>query len=82
MGVNTVAVIQARMGSTRLPGKVLRTVLGRPLLGYLIERVAKSKLIDLVVVATTCCQDDKVISDFCRDIGVACPLCQDSCPVS
>ena len=72
MGVNTVAVIQARMGSTRLPGKVLRTVLGRPLLGYLIERVAKSKLIDLAVVATTCCQDDKVISDFCRDIGVAC----------
>ncbi|MFT8318214.1 MAG: glycosyltransferase family protein [Sporolactobacillus sp.] len=53
------AIIQARMGSTRLPGKVLKQVLGRPLLAYQIERVNRSKWIDECMVATT----DQIIDD-------------------
>ena len=48
-----VAIIQARFGSTRLPGKVLRDILGKPMLGRVIERLKISQLIDEIVVATT-----------------------------
>lgn len=48
-----VAVVQARMGSTRLPGKVLKEVLSRPLLSYQIERMKKVQNIDELVIATT-----------------------------
>lgn len=48
-----VAIVQARMGSTRLPGKVLKEVLSRPLLSYQIERMKKIQNIDELVIATT-----------------------------
>ena len=51
--VNTVAIIQARMGSTRLPGKVMRRLCGTTVLGWVIRRVKASPLVDDVVVATT-----------------------------
>lgn len=49
--MHTLAIIQARMGSTRLPGKVLAEVNGRPLLWYVIRRVQLAKRVDQVVVA-------------------------------
>lgn len=52
-GSRTVGIIQARTGSTRLPGKVLLPLLGRPILCRVIERSARARLIDRVVVATT-----------------------------
>ena len=60
-----VAIIQARMGSTRLPGKVLMKVGNQVLLSFMIKRVFKSKLIDKVVVATTTNQSDNEIESFC-----------------
>lgn len=48
----TVAIIQARRGSSRLPDKVLKQVAGRPLLAHMIERVKRSKYLDEVWVAT------------------------------
>lgn len=60
-----VAIIQARMSSTRLPGKVLKEVLNKPLIMYQIERIAKTKLIDDIVVATTMNKADKPIIDLC-----------------
>ena len=48
-----VCVLQARMGSTRLPGKILKDLAGAPMLQRLIERVRSSRLIDALVVATT-----------------------------
>lgn len=60
--MKTVAIIQARMTSTRLPGKVLKNVLGKPLLGYQLERVGRCRTIDETVVATTVnATDDKVV---------------------
>lgn len=67
-----VAIVQARLGSTRLPGKVLMEVLGKPLLGYLIDRVKTAKLIHEVVVATTTLKNDDQIALFCEQMHVPC----------
>jgi len=64
--MNVVAIIQARMGSTRLPGKVLLKVLNKPLLAYQVERVKRSKLINEIVIATTTEELDQEIVDFCE----------------
>ncbi|QGH35222.1 NTP transferase domain-containing protein [Gracilibacillus salitolerans] len=61
-----VAILQARMGSSRLPGKVLRTVLGKPLIKYQIDRIKQSSYLDEIVVATTNKRRDDSIVDFCE----------------
>lgn len=66
-----VAIIQARMGSTRLPGKVLKKILGKSLLEYQIERVKRSKLIDEIVVATTTKKDDDAIVSLCTNLNIS-----------
>jgi spore coat polysaccharide biosynthesis protein SpsF len=63
--MNIAIIIQARMGSTRLPGKTLRTVAGRPLLDYLLERVKAAELASQVVVATTTSPEDDAIAEAC-----------------
>jgi spore coat polysaccharide biosynthesis protein SpsF len=60
----TVAVIQARTGSTRLPGKVLRPLLGEPMLSHVVRRTARASHIDQVVVATTTLSLDQPIVDL------------------
>lgn len=65
------AFVQARMGSTRLPGKVLKEVLGRPLLGYLIERLSQANEIDDIVILTTDNARDEPIVAFCENHGIA-----------
>jgi len=51
--LNTVAIVQALMTSTRLPGKVLPDVMGRSMLSYQLERVSRVEAIDRIVIATT-----------------------------
>ncbi len=70
--MTTVAVIQARMGSTRLPGKVLMPVAGKPLLWHIIHRAAECRRVDRVAVATSDDAGDDVLEAFCRDEGVLC----------
>ncbi|MDV2582909.1 glycosyltransferase family protein [Alkalibacillus haloalkaliphilus] len=65
-----VAIIQARMGSTRLPGKVLKPVLNKPLLAYQIDQLKHSELIDQLVIATTTASRDDAIIEFCKSHGV------------
>lgn len=59
--MKTVAIIQARMGSTRLPGKVMKLLAGKTILAHVIERVKACPLLSDVVVATTTMQQDDVI---------------------
>lgn len=66
------AFIQARMGSTRLPGKVLKKVLGKPLLEFLIERLHDAKKIDDIVILTTNEPVDDSIVSFCEERNIAC----------
>jgi spore coat polysaccharide biosynthesis protein SpsF len=58
------------MGSTRLPGKVLKNVGEKPLLLHMIERVRKSKKLDKVIVATSILEKDNIIEDFCKENNI------------
>jgi len=69
--IRIVAVIQARMGSTRLPGKVLRPVAGQPLLWHIIHRLKASSLIEDIAIATTINPLDDAIVEFGAAQGVA-----------
>jgi spore coat polysaccharide biosynthesis protein SpsF len=66
------AIIQARMGSTRLPGKVLKTINDRTLLEIQLERIKGSKRLDQIVIATSTLEQDKPIADLCAKLGVKC----------
>lgn len=70
--MNIVVVIQARTGSTRLPGKVLLPLAGAPLLTRMIERVRAASTPFEIVVATTIASADDPIVDVCRSIDVRC----------
>ncbi len=64
------AVVQARMGSSRFPGKVLADLAGRPLLVHVIARAMATPGVDELVVATTTAAADDVLAALCRRIGV------------
>ncbi len=66
----TLAIIQARMSSSRLPGKVLMPIKGRPMLEYLIDRVSSASEVDDFVIATSIDGSDDPIESFCRDKGI------------
>jgi spore coat polysaccharide biosynthesis protein SpsF len=70
MNTKTVAIIQARMGSSRLPGKVLMPILERPMLYYVVERLKQVESIDQIVVATSDLPRDDEIAHFCRSNNV------------
>jgi spore coat polysaccharide biosynthesis protein SpsF len=65
----TTAIIQARMSSTRLPGKVLLDLAGEPMLARVIERTRRAKRVDRVIVATTVEPEDEPIVELCRSRG-------------
>ena len=65
-----VAVIQARMGSTRLPGKVLRPVAGKPLLWHIVHRLKACRLIEDIAIATTTNPLDEAIVEWGAAAGV------------
>jgi spore coat polysaccharide biosynthesis protein SpsF len=67
-----VATIEARMGSSRLPGKVLLPAVGRPLLSLMVERIRRARYVDEIVVATTTESRDDAILALCRDEKIAC----------
>lgn len=68
--MNIVAIVQARTGSTRLPGKILLPLRGKPLLERMLERVHAATQLDRIVVATTDSADDDRVRDLCARIGV------------
>jgi glutamate-1-semialdehyde aminotransferase/spore coat polysaccharide biosynthesis protein SpsF (cytidylyltransferase family)/predicted dehydrogenase len=67
-----IAIIQARMGSSRLPGKSLAEIEKRPMLWHVIHRVKRASLIDRVVVATSTSPADDAIEKMCRENDVPC----------
>ena len=66
------AVLQARCSSTRLPGKVLKPILGTPMLLKQVERIKRSKLIDLLLVATSVEPSDDQIAQLCAKHAIDC----------
>jgi spore coat polysaccharide biosynthesis protein SpsF len=67
-----VAIVQARMGSRRLPGKVLADILGRPMLERVLVRLGRAQTLDEVVVATSKVLEDDPIADLCQRLAVPC----------
>jgi len=65
-----IAITQARAGSTRLPGKVLKMIGQQTLLEIHIERISKSETISQLIVATTVKPEDKLIFDMVSDMGI------------
>ena len=65
-------VLQARMGSTRLPGKILLPLAGAPLLARMIERVRAAQTPFELAVATTWQEEDEPVRALCRELSVAC----------
>ena len=68
--MRTVCIVQARMSSTRLPGKVLLPLAGREVLAHVLDRLAFCKTLDEVVVATSSDASDDVLAKWCRARGV------------
>ena len=66
------ATIQARTGSSRLPGKVLRDLDGKPLLQYQIERIQQSRRIDRIILATTDRPQDDALASLAESMGIGC----------
>ncbi len=66
------AIVQARMSSRRLPGKVLCDLAGKPLLERVVERVRLARTLDFVAIATSDRPDDDAIEEFCVDREIAC----------
>ncbi len=67
--MRTVAIIQARYGSSRLPGKVLLDIAGKPMLAWVVERTRMAHLLDEVVVATTTDSSDDAVAETCSARG-------------
>lgn len=63
-------IAQARMGSTRLPGKVLKTIKGYPLLELQQLRISPAKLVDEIIIATTENPEDDAIEQFCKERNI------------
>lgn len=70
MKPNVVAIIEARMGSTRFPGKAMMPFVGKPSLELMIERLRRSKKLDLILVATTVNPRDAEIVDLCQRLSI------------
>jgi len=65
------AIIQARMGSARLPGKVLMPLVGKPVVQHVVERLTRSKTIDKIIVATSTNEIDDILAKFLKTNGIS-----------
>lgn len=70
--MKTVAIIQARASSTRLPGKVMMALGGKPMLQNIVERIGRAETIDEVVVATSVMKSDDVVAELLKKEGIPC----------
>jgi glutamate-1-semialdehyde 2,1-aminomutase len=70
--MKVVAIVQARMGSTRLPGKVMRSIGNMPMIALLLSRLSRSKGLDQIVVATSIDSNDTPLVDHVERLGYLC----------
>jgi len=70
--MRVVALVQARMGSTRLPNKVMKKIVGRPMIQLLLDRLSKSKEIDEIIVASSTNRNNDKLDKFVSGLGYVC----------
>jgi len=66
------ALVQARMNSTRLPGKILKTIVGKPMIELLLDRLSHADELDEIVVSTTKNPEDDELQLFVESLGYRC----------
>ncbi|KAI3348218.1 3-deoxy-manno-octulosonate cytidylyltransferase [Clostridium botulinum] len=67
--MNVICIVQARMGSERLPGKVIKPILGKPMILYTLDRLSKSRYIDKLILATSEKEEEEPLVNVCRNAG-------------
>ena len=72
--MKVVAIVQARMGSTRLPNKVMKPITGLPMIELLLSRLAKAKEVDQIIVATSLDQKNLPLIKYVRELGYDCEV--------
>ena len=70
--MKVVAIVQARLGSTRLPGKIMADLAGKPLLQRVLSRAQRAATLECVAIATTDRPADEAVAEFCRAAGILC----------
>jgi spore coat polysaccharide biosynthesis protein SpsF len=70
--MKTVAIVQGRMASSRLPGKILQDIAGKPMLAWVVDQARKAHSVDEVLVATTIDPSDDPVEEFCRQHEIGC----------
>ena len=65
-----VALVQARLGSTRLPNKVMKKIDGKPMIEILVKRLSKSKLVDEIVIATSTSRSNIPLIELVASLGI------------
>ena len=68
--MKSVAIIQARMTSTRLPGKVMMDICGKPSITRMVERIKRARKVDHIIVATTTNYQDDPLVDLCKQLNI------------
>ena len=68
--LNVIALVQARMGSSRLPGKVMKEICGRPMLEWVVQRAQRATCINQLAVAMTTDAADDILENYCREHGI------------
>jgi len=66
------AILQARVGSSRLPAKVMAPIMGKPLISHIVERVRASKCVKRIILATTKLKEDDKLNDLAAKMGIMC----------
>jgi spore coat polysaccharide biosynthesis protein SpsF (cytidylyltransferase family) len=69
MNIRASAIIQARIGSSRLPGKVMENINGKPIIYYLLSRLSKSKLVEDIIVATSVNVENDRLCNYVNELG-------------
>jgi len=70
--MKTIALIAVRLGSSRLPGKAMMPILGKPMIEHMIDRIRRSRSIDEILIATTTLESDDELECFAKDQGISC----------
>ncbi len=70
--MKTVAIVQARMGSSRLPGKVMKPIAGLPMIEVLLKRLSRAKTIDQILIATSVDVRNKALAEHVKSLGYDC----------
>ena len=71
-GTGVICIVQARMGSDRLPGKVMKKIMGEPMIGYTLKRLRKCETLTEVVLATSEADGDTELAEYVEGIGFSC----------